>query len=66
MVTYSTVAGDTWDKIAKEVYGNESYTSFLMSNNQDKIDNFIFPRGVILNIVDLPSEDESVLPEWRQ
>jgi phage tail protein X len=62
---YRTVSGDVWDKIAKEVYGSESYTSFLMANNQEHISYFIFPEGVILKIEDLPEEDESVLPDWR-
>ena len=29
---YKTKSGDTWDIIAKEVYGDELYTSFLMGN----------------------------------
>ena len=62
---YTTVAGDIWDKIAKEVYGSETYTSFLMANNQKYIDYFIFPAGIYLTIEDLP-EEESNLPEWRQ
>lgn len=62
---YRTVSGDVWDKIAKEVYGSESYTSFLMSNNQQYINYFVFPEGVPLTIEDLPEEDENVLPDWR-
>ncbi len=62
---YTTVAGDIWDKIAKEVYGSETYTSFLMANNQKHINYFVFPAGVQLDIKDLP-EEESTLPEWRQ
>lgn len=62
---YKTVSGDIWDKIAKEVYGSESYTSFLMANNQKHIDYFIFPADIYLTIEDLP-EEESTLPEWRQ
>lgn len=62
---YKTVSGDIWDKIAKEVYGSESYTSFLMANNQKYIDYFIFPADIYLIIEDLPVE-ESALPDWRQ
>lgn len=61
---YKTRSGDLWDGIAKEVYGSESYTSFLMSNNQNRIDYFIFPEGIELVIEDLP-EEESLLPDWR-
>lgn len=63
-MVFKTISGDTWDAIAKEVYGSESYTSFLMSNNQEHLENFIFPDGVLLTIEDLP-EDESTLPDWR-
>ncbi len=61
---YKTVSGDTWDKIAKEVYGSESYMSFLMTNNQSLISYFIFPADIYLKVVDLP-EESSNLPEWR-
>lgn len=61
---YKTISGDVWDAIAKEVYGNESYTSFLMENNQEYIDYFVFPEGIILKVKDLP-EKESILPDWR-
>lgn len=61
---YKTVSGDVWDKIAKEVYGSESYTSFLMENNQKYIEYFVFPAGIHLTIKDLPKE-KSTLPEWR-
>lgn len=61
---YKTKSGDVWDSIAKEVYGDESYTSFLMTNNQEHIDYFIFPEGIELVIEDLPAE-ENTLPDWR-
>lgn len=61
---YKTKSGDVWDSIAKEVYGSEAYTSFLMENNKKHLDYFVFPRGIDLVIEDLP-EDVSLLPEWR-
>lgn len=61
---YKTVSGDVWDVIAKEVYGSESYTSFLMANNQKYLDYFIFPAGIYLTIEELP-EKKSILPKWR-
>lgn len=65
--TYTTKSGDTWDVIAKEVYGSESYTSYLMENNHDKISYFIFPAGVILKTPALPANEETItFPEWRQ
>lgn len=32
--TYETVQGDTWDKIAYQVYGDEKYAGYLMENNR--------------------------------
>lgn len=61
---YKTKSGDVWDNIAKEVYGSESYTSFLMENNQEFIDYFVFPEGIKLVIKDKP-EEASQLPDWR-
>ncbi len=61
---YKTKSGDVWDGIAKEVYGDEAYTSFLMGNNQHLLDYFIFPAGIELVIKDKPTE-VSLLPEWR-
>ena len=61
---YRTKSGDTWDNIAKEIYGVESYVSFLMSNNQKYLDYFLFPEGIELTIGELPQE-ANTLPEWR-
>lgn len=62
--TYTTMSGDTWDRISREVYGSESYTSFLMTNNQDKLDTFVFSAGEKLIVEDIP-EKTKVLPDWR-
>lgn len=62
--TYKTRSGDVWDVIAKEVYGDEAYTSFLMANNQKYLNYFVFPEGVELVIKDKP-EEVTLLPEWR-
>ncbi len=64
MKYYLTRAGDTWDGIAKEVYGSEDYMSYLMQNNQEYLIYFIFPADVKLLIEDLP-EETTLLPEWR-
>lgn len=61
---YKTRSGDVWDSIAKEVYGSETYTSFLMSNNQGYLNYFVFPEGIYLVIEDKP-EEASTLPDWR-
>ena len=50
--------------IAKEVYGSEAYTSFLMANNPKALDYFVFPSGVVLIILDKPEEKDE-MPDWR-
>lgn len=64
MAKYITKSGDVWDNIAKEVYGSESYTSFLMENNKHLVNYFVFPEGIQLEIKDKPAE-VSLLPDWR-
>lgn len=63
---YKTIQGDTWDIIAKKVYGKEKYLDYLMKNNYELLEYFIFPAGIELNIPELPEETNSDLPKWRQ
>ena len=63
--TYTTVQGDCWDVIAKKVYGDEKYTSFLMENNLKLIDTFLFKSGVVINTPELTEEASNSLPTWR-
>lgn len=64
--TYRTVTGETWDMIAKNVYGNELRADFLMENNPKLIEVFVFSNGTLLNTPDLPAEEKLVLPPWRK
>ena len=68
MREYITKSGDTWDIIAKEVYGDEIHLSFLMKNNGDLLTYFVFPSGVVVKIYDLPEEvdeEDEDIPDWR-
>ncbi len=65
-MSYITVHGDTWDKIAKEVYGNEKHADFLMKNNFMALDMFVFPEGTIISTPQLPSEMNGDVPPWRE
>ena len=65
-MTYTTVQKDTWDIIAKKVYGEEKYADWLMQNNYKYLDIFIFPSGVVLNTPEVASTTDSTLPPWRQ
>jgi len=64
--TYTTIQGDAWDAIAYKVYGDESYTGWLMQHNLPLLDTFVFGAGVVLNTPDLPEGDTSTdAPIWR-
>lgn len=62
---YRTRQGECWDEIAKNVYGSEKYTGYLMQNNLPLLDVAIFSAGVIINTPDLPA-DKTNLPTWRR
>lgn len=66
MQTYTTIQGDCWDMIAKKVYGNEKYASYLMENNLPLIDTFMFKSGVVINTPELKEEVKETLPDWRK
>ena len=69
MKTYTTISGQTWDQIAYEVYGDEHYCDRIMDANRQRIDYFVFPAGIKLNIPDKGSlqnpEVPSDYPAWR-
>lgn len=67
--TYTTISGQTWDQIAFEIYGDEYYCDRLMDANRDKLEYFVFPAGVVLQIPALKKEDiftvSTDYPDWR-
>ena len=58
--TYETVQGDTWDKIAYQVYAGS-----LMENNRLLLEYLVFPGGVTLATPELADEVDEDLPIWR-
>ena len=65
-MTYQTVLGDTWDIIAKKVYGKEVYADRLMEANPDLLEEFIFSAGVTVEYPELEEETlPEAYPEWR-
>lgn len=66
MGNYITTQGDTWDFIAKKVYGDEKYLDYLMVNNFPLLDYFVFPAGVEVVTPILPKERMEELPSWRK
>lgn len=64
--TYTTVQGDTWDIIAKKVYGSEQYADQLMASNFELLDLFLFSSGTVVKVPELKEEIDSNLPKWRR
>lgn len=64
-MAYITKSGDTWDGIAKEVYGSEYRADVLMEANRAHIGTFIFGAGVELNTPALEEERDGLLPPWK-
>lgn len=63
---YTTIAGDTFDSIALEFYGEENYSVFIMQLNPDYIQTIIFDAGIELIIPQINSEEKSTLPPWKR
>lgn len=63
---YETQLGDTWDVIAKKIYGDEKYADYVMGNNPTLIATTIFSAGTLVWIPDLPPDETDELPEWRK
>ncbi len=66
MKSYITIQGDTWDMIAKKVYGNEKYLDILMQKNFSLLDYLVFPAGIEVLIPDKPPDRQENLPIWRR
>lgn len=64
--TYTTKSGDMFDSIAYKQLGDCRYTEKLINANRDKLENFIFSAGEILNLPDISKEQVSELPPWRR
>lgn len=64
-MAYITKSGDTWDMIAKEVYGSEYHANVLMAANAAHIETFIFQAGVELSTPALEEERNGLLPPWK-
>lgn len=63
---YQTIQGDTWDIIAKKIYGAEKHMDYLMAHNFPLLDYYIFPAGVEVRTPELPAVLPDNLPVWRR
>ena len=64
-MAYITKSGDTWDMIAKEVYGSEYHADVLMAANAAHIETFIFQAGVERSPPALEEDLNGLLPPWK-
>lgn len=68
--TYTTKNGQTWDQIAYEAYGDEHYCDRIMDANRDKLEYFVFPSGIVLNLPEKEAVTGSTVssdfPTWRE
>lgn len=62
---YVTHQGECWDEIAKNVYGDEKYTGYLMQNNLPLLDTTVFSAGISVKTPELPADGEHI-PLWRR
>ena len=65
---YQTILGDTWDIIAKKIYGNELYADKLMQANRKYLNEFVFSAGITLECPEIESDAAKLpeaYPEWR-
>jgi hypothetical protein len=62
---YTTRAGQQWDEIALEVYGDEERADILMQANPRELGTYQFSAGVVLNTPELEEEQTTELPPWR-
>ena len=64
-----TISGDTWDTVAKRVYGDERYAQELMEERRNiaLLDYQIFPGGIVIATPEIREEIvTSDLPAWRK
>lgn len=63
--TYTTQSGDTFDGIAKKVYGDELRADVIMRANPEHVTTFQFDAGVQLSTPAIEVQEEGVLPPWK-
>lgn len=69
MKTYETRAMDTWDIIAKRVYGSEALMDQLIRANLQHRKTVFFSAGVVINVPDIDTgsmEFAESLPPWKR
>ena len=64
---YTTRAGDTFDALALEMYGEETLAHYIIAFNPDYADVLIFDANVALRLPIVDNvETPDTLPPWRR
>ena len=69
MKTTTTIQGDTWDILAKRLYGNELFMDVLINANINHRRIAIFPAGIVLQVPEVDTTalaDDPDLPPWKR
>lgn len=64
-IVYITLEDETWDMVAKAVYGNEFLADKLMLANPDLLDKFAFSEGDEILCPAFDGEEFDEVPDWR-
>ena len=67
--TVKTRQGDTWDVLAKKIYGDECFMGELIKANIHFRKTVIFSAGVVLNVPEIDTTSkayEANLPPWKR
>lgn len=66
MANYKTIQGETWDQVAKKVYGREVLFHHLVAANPAHKDTLIFSSGVELVVPFIEPQRVVEVPRWKQ
>lgn len=69
MKTYTTVSLDTWDVIAKKLYGTEVLMDRLIRANLEHRKTVFFSAGVVLKVPDVDTGSAELadnFPPWKR
>jgi phage tail protein X len=51
---YTTMQGDTWDVLARDIYGSEKLAYVIQQANPEYLPLIFFPAGLVLTIPQTP------------
>ena len=65
MRSYTTVQGDMWDSIARQLYNNESLMHILIDANPQYRTIAIFPANCLISVPEISRAARVTWPPWR-